>query len=120
MRTPQEVSGLFRRAESAISEFEQNTRFSVSAANELRYAGRHLADYIALEDEERKQACLERAAQHCERAIDDSLKLVNMQVVSSIRDKERLYSLDRLKNYSALAFGIASLIAALLSLIGGA
>ncbi|NOZ11513.1 MAG: hypothetical protein GXP09_10795 [Gammaproteobacteria bacterium] len=119
MRSPKEVKELFLKAEGAIALFEGGSRFSVAAANELRYAGKHLAEYIAADDDASKKKYLQRAAQHCERALRDVAEAIDVQALASPEEERRLDLLEKLKDSAAVMAGITSLVAAMVVLLGG-
>ena len=66
-------------AESRIKSCERHTLASPTAAvNQMRYAGRHLLDYLNLDESEKTEAarreCLEKAINHSRRASFDALE----------------------------------------------
>ncbi|MBX8492106.1 hypothetical protein K5D42_19755 [Pseudomonas cichorii] len=68
-----ELVSLFRLAEKKIKLVENlNQELSIPAINELRYAGFHMAQFLAGGDDASEQ--LSKAENHCKRAIYDAVE----------------------------------------------
>ena len=79
-----EVAELFRQAECAIKTAEElHSQIPFSAINELRYAGRHLTEWLTQKGEEE----LDKAVRHCRRAAYDA------------NEAQLLYYLEEIKKF---------------------
>ena len=77
-----EVAELFRQAECAIKMAEElHAHIPFSAINELRYAGRHLTEWLAQKGEEE----LDKAVRHCRRATYDAHEAQLLYYLEEIR-----------------------------------
>jgi len=97
------VTELFAQAEEKIKQVEKISReLPYPAVNELRYAGRHLLDYLASGE----PGQLTQAENHCKRAIYDAVEagvtfqLLKIQTFSD--DFKMLPLKDHIEGYPAL------------------
>lgn len=93
MYTAEHVKELFDLAEMNVKRSQDlATELSVPAINQLRYAGHHLARYIAESHEDAKSEELNRAAKHCKRAIIDSYEISVRYLLEQILSFRHEYS----------------------------
>lgn len=87
-----ELVGLFRLAEMKIKLVENlNQELSIPAINELRYAGHHMAEYLAGGDNSNEQ--LSKAENHCKRAIYDAVEAGvthQLEIIAQFQDDFRM------------------------------
>lgn len=85
----------YASAESRIKSCERHTLASPTAAvNQMRYAGRHLLDYMNLDESEKNEAarreCLEKAINHSRRASFDALETLIFSQLEFIADFQNI------------------------------
>ena len=99
-----EIAALFREAESAIKTAEElHSQLPFPAVNELRYAGRHLAEWLAGRDAEE----FRKAVGHCRRALYDAHEarlLFYLEELAKFRDDYRnIVVSEVVKSYGEIA-----------------
>ncbi len=85
MTKPKQILELFKKAESAIKTCEYvSLQLNFPAINELRYAGRHLAEAVSANNESYIEEHLRKAESHCFRAIFDAYDVATLHLIDKV------------------------------------